>query len=54
MQKQKLASSTVRAMREKKQTLENGTQFIVLEKGDVIVHKTISPPSVRATVRLRD
>ncbi len=28
-------------------SLENGTQFIVLGEGDVIVLKTISPPSVR-------
>ena len=27
-------------------SLENGTQFIVLGEGDVIVLKTISPPSV--------
>jgi AbrB family looped-hinge helix DNA binding protein len=27
--------------------LENGTQFIVLGEGDVVVLKTISPPSVR-------
>lgn len=28
-------------------SLENGTQFIVLGEGDVVVLKTISPPSVR-------
>ena len=28
-------------------SLESGTQFIVLGEGDVVVLKTISPPSVR-------
>jgi AbrB family looped-hinge helix DNA binding protein len=28
-------------------SLENGTQFIVLGEGDVVVLKMISPPSVR-------
>ena len=28
-------------------SLETGTQFIVLGEGDVVVLKTISPPSVR-------
>jgi AbrB family looped-hinge helix DNA binding protein len=31
----------------KELSLESGTQFIVMGEGDVVVLKTISPPSVR-------